>query len=398
MSVALGNGRPDPSAVALRMEGVLREQGLLFPYMLCLQPKTSPPQKQPAHPPEAIASAAEEARLLASVGMTEGEAVVIAQSAQQSPGWTESRAERDLRIKREVLERRERQAELQRRREENVARIEAKRSQKEREHLEACERHERLRRERRVKEQQEKVDRERRHQEQIKKKEYERQIELRRKEEEQRLMFEQCRRDLDLEAQRREGEVHSQEAERIARLTAARQQREKDAEKRKEEIEAGREARVKSTLASVLGKLDGQIKADSEEAERMQLQERELRQRRQQEQFEQTYVQRVERDRQAKKERERSERKAQALRALEETQAREMEENLRAQETKRIESEKIASWRQRRRELMDFEEAEKEQLQAVAVQMAQQSKLPKVAGPGVRAANTAPAIGTSSWE
>ena len=180
-------------------------------------------------------------------------------------------------IKDFVKERQRALDELNARREANVGKIDERRLERERKHLEQCERHEATRKEVKEAEQRAKEEKEAHEREGLQRKALERQLEMERRQEEETRLLNEVRQETVREAKRRSEHTSFHDRERDLRLEAQRQRKRDDTEKRRSEQAAGRDDRCVKALSTILTGLHETINADAREIERHQETEREER-------------------------------------------------------------------------------------------------------------------------
>lgn len=405
LRLAKGDGTPDRAAAPLDRDGVLREQGLLFPYMLVLTldpnrdvsqmslteaykdsllrrqlnttaasgsgsssvltmtgangssafgtsslpgaPASLPPRRgSPSQPLGATLSdgaedSQQQQQQLASLELSEDVSVILAREAKT----------------RQALERqRLTQEEVERRRQENVKRIELETRERDRRHLEDCERRERERRlraqqQRKEEEQQALAQMEERHKVEMAKK-----LDLFMREEKQKELLDLQRRELEKQERERQRRSEALERERQRRLRE-REEEERRAKAEKQTLrESGRQQRADTSLDAIIGRLHEDIERDHYAREEMLALERMEREVYERELFEREYIAKVERQRNAQKEAEhlqkqqkdsrRQQQEADRQQALLEQQDRERQEEQARKEVwlanRRLEQERLA--------------------------------------------------------
>eukprot|EP01006_Ploeotia_vitrea_P065741 TRINITY_DN93737_c0_g1_i1.p1 TRINITY_DN93737_c0_g1~~TRINITY_DN93737_c0_g1_i1.p1 ORF type:complete len:493 (-),score=87.09 TRINITY_DN93737_c0_g1_i1:1532-3010(-) len=399
LRVAKGDGTPDRAAPGLDPSGVMREQGLLFPYMLVL---TLDPQKDinsmdltdeyktTLMRRPSVERAAQDNRqeqiLMNQIGASRnGRSPSLCSDDIPPPppevtGGTaleQSQRYREGVMRKAVEENILAKDEIERRRSENLARIERERLERDRLHFESCEKRE-LERRRRVSEEKRAEE-----QRQLQIMEENHKLEMSRKMDQ--YMREQKQREM-LQAQKKELEREERErAKRAEALNRERQLKQKEKEEHEEQTrrekrmlrEMGKDKRMAETLDHIIGKLDNEVETDNHL--RMQMLERERIEREayEQELFEREYIAKVERQRKLQKE-------AQNLRQME-VEARKEQHRLALEQAKReeearlqaIEEEKKLIWKAKHRQ----ETEKKKRMKEMAVLQRDEEEILGIAAP-----------------
>jgi len=357
MRVARGDGLPDRTAHALDMNGVLKDQGLVFPYMVVL---TLDPDRPVSH--MQLTDQFKEALIRRAGGGspssplqrlpfdgTFGEyskpedSVLKAITHSQEPTAEQLQTEKAA-VQTVEEQQRAREA-LESRRLENLRHLEKEREERERQNLEDCEKKERERRrnlveQRRQEEQQQLHAMEEHHKLDMAKK-----MEQFMKEQKQREMFEEQQKRLEKEQRDRERRHEALERERQKRQAEREEQhRQMEMETRATRIQ-DREKRMEQSLDLIIERLNYDIDLDNRQ--RMEMLERERAEREAQErmQYEREYIARVEKQRKqmkAMQNNDRLEKEARRQQQLMEKAQREAEEKAQAEEDERI---RFAAWR-----------------------------------------------------
>eukprot|EP01064_Diplonema_japonicum_P002980 TRINITY_DN11955_c0_g1_i1.p1 TRINITY_DN11955_c0_g1~~TRINITY_DN11955_c0_g1_i1.p1 ORF type:complete len:436 (+),score=186.91 TRINITY_DN11955_c0_g1_i1:136-1443(+) len=363
---AKGDGSPDLDAPKIEVNTLLSNQGLTFPYMLCMLPVQPTPTPEPV-PLDACTKAAP---LPAS---TKQEKQTPEKDANKDPQTEQSRKK----IKEYIQERQAQVEALQKKRDANVAKILSKRAERERKHLESCEKHEIRRKERVENEKKAVLEVQKEEAEAVQRKMLERQLEEERRHMEESKVLNEVREEAARETVRRTETLTMLEKARESKLQAERAKRKDDAEKRRRELEHGRSERMNTTLASVLDKLTDEIGKDAKECEEKLAKEREERAQQDRENYERRYVERLEKEKSMVKERERHLRLTQekkqnmAIQLVKEKQAQQ------AADAKQLDETHFKKWKANRQKMIEEDQAVREQVRLVKIQ-SEKSRLPAI--------------------
>ena len=369
---AMGDGREDADALPIEMERPLRQQGLSFPYMLCLSThadnvitSTLPNSSATAKgvPGAASTAAANSSNIITESSQPDAlkssdEKTISSATATAAASEKKKENEESRKKIKEYIKTRQREIDsLNMTREHNVAKRMALRAGKERRHLEKCERLELQRREKMKTQKLAHEDRERKNCEATQRRVLDRELEKEKRHAEEVRVREDIRREEEREMKRRVDSLVQLEKEREIRLETQRVQRHEEHQRQKKDLSAGREIRVRGTLQSILSKLDHQIKKDLTECEIHIERERAERNAADREKFERKYVERLEKERSAVKEKDRYHRLLQekkyqdsVLRVAE----RQQQEATRKKET---EEKKFIEWKKKRSIMIEEDEA-----------------------------------------
>jgi hypothetical protein len=305
LRVAKGDGTPDRGAPALETRGLLREQGLLFPYMLVL---TLDPTKDistmnltDAYKAQLLSTAQ---RRISSPADTSRDAALRYGTFMEPPDDKpiDTSVAQDKWRQFSAADQQARREELERKRLENVRKLEKQQEENERRHLEDCTKKERARQGRMTEERRAEEQRQLQLLEQNHKLEMARKMDQYMREQKQRELMEQQKAALEEDERDRRRRQEALERERELR---AQQKMERELQARKEKRlawEAGRQARTQETLEYIIAKLDWSVECDNQMRKEMLERERIEREAYERELFEREYTARIERQRRAAKE------------------------------------------------------------------------------------------------
>eukprot|EP00998_Keelungia_sp_KM082_P010995 NODE_721_length_1684_cov_197.914579_g711_i0.p1 GENE.NODE_721_length_1684_cov_197.914579_g711_i0~~NODE_721_length_1684_cov_197.914579_g711_i0.p1 ORF type:complete len:488 (+),score=136.20 NODE_721_length_1684_cov_197.914579_g711_i0:94-1557(+) len=305
LRVAKGDGTPDRAAPPLERTGLLREQGLLFPFMvvLSLDPNKDVYQMSltDAFKAQLLARSNKEDKKDPETSSIASSDVPPGPPADPVTGLP-SQGELETSAREAYVKTRSRQDDIEGRRRANIQKKEEERLERERQHFESCERREHARREKLAAE---KAAEEQRALEQIEENhrlEMARKMDVLVREQKQREMMEAQKKELEKEEQVRRQRHIALEKERQIRF-AAKQENERQAKAERAMLrELGRQQRMEENLNYIVAKLHNEISADDQARMEMLQQERIEREAAEREAFEREYVARIEHQQRAKRE------------------------------------------------------------------------------------------------
>lgn len=323
LRVARGDGLPDRGAAALVKSGVMKEQGLVFPYMvvLTLDPNRAVSDMQLTDQFKAtlVRRNSQSRRPGSSLGSNpttplrslpfDGtfdpypkESPEDATLASLRQGPTPEQLQAEQAAVKTVEEKRMAREALEAKRLANLSTLEKEAEERERQHLEDCEKKERERRRALVEQRRDEEARQLQSMEEHHKMEMARKMEQYMKEQTQREMFEEQQKQLEKEERERQRRHEALERERQKRQLEKEEAKKQSEVERKTWRENEREKRMGETMDLIISKLNYDVEMDNRA--RIEALERERAEREAQERmlYEREYIARVEKQRKAQKE------------------------------------------------------------------------------------------------